>query len=428
MEKSIQHIKINIAYDDIKKANLSEYDIRPKFITDFRNMSENYLMPWLHIDKFLGNQLQNFNVKSLEYFYNSGELFIYPITLYCNFIFERYNTIDIDDRLLKCIKSKKAKIVFFYITEGYFGETKQHFDWLDNLTIKYNLDNDDILVITANLLAVETYTNTKFKILPYNYFCDELAFANIIKKDKSNLKLFTNKYLEHIHSFKLENHFLCFNNLTKLHRLWIFYELMNNPKLINKSIATLNKNTTTDSWIDIISVTNNTNMIDYYKKYNSTIGYSYDTKNWERDVQVGNTINIAAHLKTFVNIVTETLIEKDVVFITEKTYKPIYACQPFIIVGNAYTIKKMKELGYKTFDKWWDESYDDELELETRMIAITKVLEEIANWDLEKCTLIRKEMKDILIHNYKQMLKNDEQYKIFSALQTGVRELKKSII
>jgi len=165
MEKSIQHIKINIAYDDIKKANLSEYDIRPKFITDFRNMSENYLMPWLHIDKFLGNQLQNFNVKSLEYFYNSGELFIYPITLYCNFIFERYNTIDIDDRLLKCIKSKKAKIVFFYITEGYFGETKQHFDWLDNLAIKYNLDNDDILVITANLLAVETYTNTKFKIL-----------------------------------------------------------------------------------------------------------------------------------------------------------------------------------------------------------------------------------------------------------------------
>jgi hypothetical protein len=169
-------------------------------------------------------------------------------------------------------------------------------------------------------------------------------------------------------------------------------------------------------------------MIEYYKGYNSKIGYSYDTTNWERDVQVGNTINIEAHLKTFLNIVTETLTEKGVVFITEKTYKPIYSCQPFIIVGNAFSLTKMKELGYKTFDKWWDESYDSEVELESRINKITKVLEEIAEWDLDKCTLVRKEMKEILIHNYKQMLNNDEQYKIFSAIQTGVRELKKSII
>jgi hypothetical protein len=428
MEKSIQHIKINIAYDNVKKANLSEYDIRPKFITDFRNMSENYLMPWLHIDKFLGNQLQTFNVKSLEHFCNSGEKFIYPITLYCNFLFERYKTIDIPNILLDAIKLKKAKIVFFYITEGYFGETKSHFDWLDNLSIKYNLNVDDISVITANLMAVDTYTNDKFTIIPYNYFCDELAFANIIKKDKSNIKLFTNKYLEHIDEFKLEKHFLCFNNLTKLHRLWVFYELMNNTKLINKSIATLNKNTTTDSWVDIISVTNNKKMIEYYKGYNSKIGYSYDTTNWERDVQVGNTINIEAHLKTFVNIVTETLIEKDVVFITEKTYKPIYACQPFIIVGNAFSLTKMKELGYKTFDKWWDESYDNEVELDIRISKIIKTLEEISSWDFEKCYKIREEMKEVLIYNYNHMLNNDEQYKIYSLLQTGLKDIKKSFI
>jgi hypothetical protein len=428
MGQSIDTIKINIAYDDINKPNLYQYDIRPQWIIDIKNMSQKYLMPWLHIDKFLGNQLQTFNVNSLEYFSNSEELFIYPITLYCNFLFEKYETIDISDILLKSIKSKKCKIVFFYITEGYFGETKKHFEWLDNLVIKYNLDNDDILVITANLTADINYTNNKFKIVTYNYFGDELEFAKIIKKDKSNIKLFKNKYLNFIDNFKLEKHFLCFNNLTKLHRLWVFYELMNNSKLLNKSIVSLNSRTTTESFFTIVSSTNNINMIDYFKNYNSDIGYSYDTTNWTRDVQVGDTINTNAHLKTFVNIVTETLIEKDIVFITEKTYKPIYTCQPFIIVGNAYTIKKMKELGYKTFDKWWDESYDDELELETRMNAITKVLEEISNWDLEKCTLIRKEMKDILIHNYKQMLKNDEQYKIFSALQTGVRELKKSII
>ena len=428
MGQSIDTIKINIAYDDINKPNLYQYDIRPQWIIDIKNMSQKYLMPWLHIDKFLGNQLQTFNVNSLEYFSNSEELFIYPITLYCNFLFEKYETIDISDILLKSIKSKKCKIVFFYITEGYFGETKKHFEWLDNLVIKYNLDNDDILVITANLTADINYTNNKFKIVTYNYFGDELEFAKIIKKDKSNIKLFKNKYLNFIDNFKLEKHFLCFNNLTKLHRLWVFYELMNNSKLLNKSIVSLNSRTTTESFFTIVSSTNNINMIDYFKNYNSDIGYSYDTTNWTRDVQVGDTINTNAHLKTFVNIVTETLTDKDIIFITEKTYKPIYVCQPFIIVGNAYTLKKMKELGYKTFDKWWDESYDEEIELEVRMNTITKILEEIASWDLKKCAAIRKEMKEILIHNYNQMLNNDEQYKIYSVLQTGVKQIKKSII
>ena len=427
MGQSIDTIKINIGYDDINKPNLAEYNLHPQWLINDKNITERYLT-WLHIDKFLGNQLQTFNVNSLEYFSNSEELFIYPITLYCNFLFEKYETIDISDILLKSIKSKKCKIVFFYITEGYFGETKKHFEWLDNFVIKYNLENDDILVVTANLAADDNYTNNKFKIITYNYFGDELEFARIIKKDKLNIKLFKNKYLEFIDNFKLEKHFLCFNNLTKLHRLWMFYELINNPKLTNKSILSLNSRSGTESFFTIVSSTNNINMINYFKNYNSDIGYSYDTTNWKRDVQVGDTINTNAHLKTFVNIVTETLTDKDIIFITEKTYKPIYVCQPFIIVGNAYTLKKMKELGFKTFDKWWDESYDEEIELELRMNSIIKILEEIASWDLEKCAAIRKEMKEILIHNYNQMLNNDEQYKIYSVLQTGVKQIKKSII
>ena len=86
-------------------------------------------------------------------------------------------------------------------------------------------------------------------------------------------------------------------------------------------------------------------MIEYYKNYNSINGYSYDTTNWVKDVQTGDSINIEAHLKTFVNVITETLTTQDLVFITEKTYKSIYTCQPFIIVGNTHSLKKLKEYG-----------------------------------------------------------------------------------
>ena len=427
MKNFINNIIVNVAYDDIHKPNLSQYEYQTNWLMELQPYPKKYLY-WQHIDNFLGNQFHTFNKKTTKDFSNSEETFIYPVVLYSNSLFEKYSTIDLNDTLLKCIKLKKAKLVFFYITEGWFGNSISNYNWLENLTIKYNLEINDVLVITSNLLAEEYYTGNKFKIVSYNYFTDELFFALINKRDEFNIKIFKNKYLNFIDNFNIQKHFLCFNNLTKLNRLWIFYELMNNQKLKNKSILSLNKNTTNKTFLDIVNPTNNTNMIEYYKTYDSNIGYSYDTNNWFKDVQTGDSINIDAHLKTFVNIVTETLTEKDVVFITEKTYKPIYVCQPFIIVGNTYTLKKMKELGFKTFDKWWDESYDNELDLEKRINKITKVLEEIASWDLEKCTTMRNEMKEILIHNYNQMLDKSELIKFYSHIKTGTKNVKKSII
>jgi hypothetical protein len=427
MTNFITDIIVNVAYDNIEKPNLSQYHTEPNWLIGDNVHPKRYLH-WLHIDNFLGNQFHTFNKNTTEYFSNSLEKFIYPIVLYSNDLFEKQPTINLSDILLQSIKNKKAKIVFFYITEGWFGEDISHYNWLDNLTTKYNLEPDDLIMITSNLLAEENYKENKFTILSYNYFSDELFFALINKRDTLNIKSFKNKYSYFIDNFNIEKHFLCFNNLTKLHRLWMFYELMNNIKLKNKSILSLNKNTTDKSFFEIVSSINNVEMIEYYKTYDSTTEYSYDTNNWLKDVQTGDSINIDAHLKTFVNIVTETLTQKDVVFITEKTYKPIYTCQPFIIVGNTYSLKKLKELGFKTFDKWWDESYDDEIDFEIKMNKIKKILEEIASWDLEKCMLIRNEMKEILIHNYNQMLDKTELIKFYSHIKTGTKNVRKSIV
>lgn len=424
MENFITNIIVSVAYDDVNKPNLSEYRYKPNWL----NKEVKYLQykHWMQIDSFLGNEFHTFDKNTTEYFAKSDKKFIYPIVLYSNALFENQSTIDLNDTLLKCIKNKKAKIVFFYITEGWFGGDILHYNWLDNLVAKYNLEPDDLIIITSNLLAKENYKENKFTIISYNYFIDELFFARINKKDLLNIKSFKNKYLNFIDNFNLEKHFLCFNNLTKLHRLWIFYELMNNPILKNKSILSLNRNTTKKSFFEIVSSTSNSKMIEYYKTYDSNIGYSYDTTDWANEVETGDSVNKEAHLKTFVNVVTETLTDKNVVFITEKIYKPIYVCQPFIIVGNAFTLKKLKELGFKTFDKWWDESYDDELDFEKRMYKITKLLEEIALWDLEKCTSIRNEMREILIHNYNQMLDTSELENFYSIIKTNSKKIEKS--
>jgi len=427
MENFITNIIVSAAYDDFNKPNLSEYQYFPDWLTypEVHHLKQLY---WLQIESFLGNEFYTFNKNTIKYFENSKENFIYPIVLHSNDLFERYQTVDLNDTLINSIKNKKAKIVFFYITEGWFGEDISHYNWLDNLMTKYNLEPNDLIMITSNLMAKDNYKGNKFTIIPYNYFTDELYFARIKKKDERNIETFKNKYLNFIDNFKLEKHFLCFNNLSKVHRLWMFYEMINNPKLKDKSIVTLCKNTTNKTFYEIVSPTNNKDLMKYYETYDSTVGYSYDTTNWKKDVEVGDSINKEAHLKSFVNIVTETLITQDVVFITEKTFKPIYTCQPFIIVGNAYSLKKLKEYGFKTFNKWWDESYDEEVNFEKRIDQTIKLLEEIASWDLDKCSRIRKEMRETLIHNYNRMLSKDEIIKFYSSIKTDTKNVKTSLL
>jgi hypothetical protein len=181
----------------------------------------------------------------------------------------------------------------------------------------------------------------------------------------------------------------------------MFEELNQNEKLKGKSITTLR------------SIDKN---------------YYYDVPTWENQkIGGGARLNIQVHLDCFINIVTETLFDVDSIFISEKTYKPIYLCQPFIIFGNPHTLKKLKELGYKTFEKWWDESYDVELNINKRFDKIVNILEQISEWDMNKCFKIKKEMQDILVHNYKHMFKTDDISNLFNILKTDINN-KKSLI
>ena len=110
---------------------------------------------------------------------------------------------------------------------------------------------------------------------------------------------------------------------------------------------------------------------------------------------------------SFCNIVTEsTFYDRDLpdttinkIFITEKTEKVFTAGQPFILVGNPNSLRYLKNMGFQTFDKWWDESYDTILDHNHRMLEIEKLIKEIGSWSLSKCEKVYMEMKEVLGHN-----------------------------
>lgn len=115
------------------------------------------------------------------------------------------------------------------------------------------------------------------------------------------------------------------------------------------------------------------------------------------------THNVAS---SFMQIVLETTftegIEKDspTIFLTEKTYKPIFYKQPFILISEPYSLKYLRSLGYKTFGSFIDESYDAIIDPHLRMKHITNEILKINSMSLSELEDIRVQIQDIVEHNY----------------------------
>jgi len=79
-------------------------------------------------------------------------------------------------------------------------------------------------------------------------------------------------------------------------------------------------------------------------------------------------------------LVTETVAGDDHhghVFLTEKTFKPILLKMGFVIAGRMGVLKKLRDLGFKTFSDYWDESYDTIDWWPDRRDALVKTIEDI---------------------------------------------------
>jgi hypothetical protein len=121
-------------------------------------------------------------------------------------------------------------------------------------------------------------------------------------------------------------------------------------------------------------------------------------QNFIEEGSVFNRILKDLYMHTWVSLVTEaSYYEKEnTLFVSEKTYKPMICLQPFIVVGSKGTLAKIRELGYKTFHPYIDESYDDE-EDSQRFKKIIDALVKINS--IEDKVSWYQELQPILEHN-----------------------------
>lgn len=110
---------------------------------------------------------------------------------------------------------------------------------------------------------------------------------------------------------------------------------------------------------------------------------------------------VAESQESFVYVVTETCYWDRKKHLTEKIFKPIVSKMPFILVGPAHNLEYLRSYGFKTFDRWWDESYDTIEDPIQRMDAIGSLLKHISSYSLSELETMLKEMTPVLEHNYK---------------------------
>jgi len=101
----------------------------------------------------------------------------------------------------------------------------------------------------------------------------------------------------------------------------------------------------------------------------------------------------------FCRIVTETNFERPYQNFSEKTVDTIRLGKPFILVAPYRTLSLLKQLGFKTFDKWWDESYDMQINPEKRLRKIIKVIDKISNLSYNELNTMYRDMRPVLEHN-----------------------------
>lgn len=108
----------------------------------------------------------------------------------------------------------------------------------------------------------------------------------------------------------------------------------------------------------------------------------------------------------FINVVTETVTNGN--FLSEKVWKPIIGKRPFMLVGPPRTLEKLRSWGFKTFDSYWPETYNNLVhELKPWMLheeascqSITRNLLELNALTLKELKDMYDDMKPILEHNH----------------------------
>lgn len=305
------------------------------------------------------------------------------------------------DLMIYDLEYRVADILYEYATygkvelntnnEGICLNNVKFYEILDYICEKFNIDKKSVTIYTKN--ALEHHDNYNIVIKSNHWLIDSKKYAQL--------------YYQPISKQSQLKTLGCFVGQVNWKRLIVSSWLFNNYK--DKCLMSFNyRNSDADKLLSDLTIVNfyNSSCIEeavgFLKQTPIYVDNLYHFKNTNITYEEHwkNVLNLLKFYdQFFLDLVVETYSMGNTFFPTEKSIRPFIAKTPFITVGPVNFLTNLKKLGFKTFNRWWDESYDW-CEGVHRINEIKKVIAKIMLWPNDKLLSTLDEMSEVLEHNF----------------------------
>jgi len=294
------------------------------------------------------------------------------------------------------------------LNEGVDLRTVKFYDKLFEVASTFQYPISNITVITAN--ALESHDTLKIKYLwPVNLVLAVKEYKNDTIIKISNLKhfgIFVNR------SSAERLHLASYLHKNYLSKLTISYNF-NIKDDYHKIHCGLDNLILNHGVQDTITESNFLNQCPIRLDNKEPVLIDNDIARYYQLLDQDRATFIENYKNFFVEIVCESYYTGKTFFPTEKTWRPIMLKTPFIVQGPQWFLHRLRDMGFQTFDRWWDEGYAEDT-ANHQLHEIKKVIDFLAEKSLTELDIMYQEMQPTLEHNRKRFMElTSEDFDIF---------------
>jgi len=283
-----------------------------------------------------------------------------------NFTFDREmtyevleNNIDYFKNVFELVSNKpNVKLVFSSFHEG--NNMIQFVLKLIELKNNYKLKSNQIILITINNYF-KNFTNEILVIAkPYllGWWAShykKLTLPNIFSEGEQIVTITCgpNDYV----TGKKDSFFLLYNrNSTKTFRVQVMLWLLKTGLINDTKFSCLMK----DDDIDLnLLISKKQELKDLWKYYSKFDELPHTVIDWDYpNVEVQPLSTKSSYSETNFSIILESGFNSESLNLTEKSFKPIANCHPFLIIGDVFVNTQLKNYGFTLYNDLIDYSFD----------------------------------------------------------------------
>jgi uncharacterized protein YggL (DUF469 family) len=111
-------------------------------------------------------------------------------------------------------------------------------------------------------------------------------------------------------------------------------------------------------------------------------------------------VNPAAYIDTYFSVITETIYDYPYTFRTEKIWKPMIMCHPFVAAANRGYYRDLHSAGFQTFGHLIDESFD---QIDDPRDRANRIVDTVADICYNGAASFLESARSVCKYNYQQL-------------------------